>query len=267
MPKWACELEYIGKDFAGSQIQCKKDSERANDPDIRTVQGEVEKALCTLIKQDVRTIFSGRTDAGVNAKGQVFHFETDKDLEAKKFLYNINAILPSDLSIYSLRKVESRFHSQKSAKWRWYRYIINTRGYRSVWDLPALHLHKMPDIESMNKALEYLKGEHDFSSFKSSKSSNPATVCNVFYANASFNNGLINIDIVGDRFLYNMVRIVVGTLLELDKNSSLPSKMNEILNSRSRLAAGHTEIPDGLYLMKVGYDKNEDFVGLIESLR
>jgi len=127
-----------------------------------------------------------------------------------------------------------------------------------------LSVRKKLNIEEINKALEYLKGEHDFSSFKCSKSLNPAKICNIYYAKASEKSGIINIDIVGDRFLYNMVRIIVGTLLDFEKNSFSPSKMKEILDLKDRTISGATESPDGLYLMKVGYE-NEDYLSWISS--
>lgn len=264
--KWAIELEYIGKGFAGSQIQCiKSDSrQRIDNPDIRTVQGELEKALRTLIKTEVKTIFSGRTDAGVNAKGQMVHFLTEDELDEGKFLYSLNSLLPDDISVKRIERKDERFHAQKSARWRWYRYVINNNKTRSVWDIPSLSVRKELNTEEINKALEYLIGEHDFSAFKCSKSLNPAKICNIYYAKASCKSGIINIDIVGDRFLYNMVRIIVGTLLDFEKNSFSPSKMKEIIASKDRTKAGATESPDGLYLMKVGYDK-EDYLSWIKS--
>jgi len=209
-------------------------------------------------KKKTKTIFSGRTDAGVNAKCQVVHFDTDVDLHKTKFLYSINSLLPKDISVKELKKVQSSFHAQKSARWRWYRYVIVNRAFRSVWDIPSMSVHKKIDIDIINKSLEYLKGEHDFSAFRCARSDNPARICNVSYVYASEKNDIISIDIVADRFLYNMVRIIVGTLLKIERNSWSPSKMKEILESKDRTQAGETIIPDGLYLMKVGYE-NYDF--------
>ena len=255
--RWAAEIEYAGKNFSGSQIQClqKNINERYNNQSARTVQGELEKALRTLIKQETKTIFSGRTDAGVNAKGQVIHFETKDELDTAKAIRSLNALLPEDVSVKSLKQVPDNFHAQKSARRRWYRYVITNRNSRSVWDIPSLLISKKLDIKLIQDSLEYLKGEHDFSSFRCSKTQNPARICHIYYAGASEKNGVINIDIVADRFLYNMVRIIVGTLLEIENKSLLPSKMKEILDSKDRKKAGMTAVPDGLYLMKVGYDE------------
>ena len=262
--KWAIELEYNGQFFSGSQIQCLQNTERINDSNVRTVQGELEKVLSTLIRKETKTIFSGRTDAGVHSLGQVVHFETQDELDLSKFQYSMNAILPKDISVRTIKKVSADFHAQKSARWRWYRYVINNRTYRSVWDTPSLSVRKQLNIETINSCLKYLIGKHDFSSFRCSKTGNPAKICNIIYANASEKNGIINIDIAADRFLYNMVRIIVGTVLEIEQNSLLPSKIKEILDLKDRTQAGATAVPDGLYLMKVGY-AGEDFQ-IIENL-
>lgn len=256
--RWAIDVEYNGKGFVGSQIQCQSNSKsRLNNPEIRTVQAELEKALCTLIRKKTRTIFSGRTDAGVHACCQVVHFESELELDAGKVVNSLNALLPKDVSVKNLRKVEKSFHAQKSARWRWYRYVITNRAQRSVWDCSSLLVRSELNLENINKSLSYLRGEHDFSSFKCSRTDNPARVCNVVYANASKNKDIINIDIVADRFLYNMIRIIVGTVLMIENNSSNPSKMKEILESKNRSLAGQTVVPDGLYLMKVEYEMSE----------
>ena len=253
--RWAIDVEYNGKDFAGSQIQCLSHSHaRLNNIEIRTVQGELEKALCTLIKKQTKTIFSGRTDAGVNACQQVVHFDTEAELSKNKVINSLNALLPADMSVKNLRKVSNDFHAQKSARWRWYRYVITNRNQRSVWDCSSLLVRSELNLDNINKSLDYLKGEHDFSSFRCSRTQNPARICNVVYANASKKNDIINIDIVADRFLYNMIRIIVGTLLMIEANSSAPSKMKEILESKNRSLAGQTVVPYGLYLMKVEYE-------------
>ena len=160
--KWAIELEYNGQLFSGSQIQCLQNTERVNDSHVRTVQGELEKVLSTLIRKETKTIFSGRTDAGVHSLGQVVHFETQDELDLSKFQYSMNAILPKDISVRTIKKVSADFHAQKSARWRWYRYVINNRTYRSVWDTPSLSVRKQLNIETINSCLKYLIGNMIF---------------------------------------------------------------------------------------------------------
>lgn len=246
MPRYALAIQYIGDNYSGSQLQ----------PNKKTIQNELEKAISTLIKKKTKIILSGRTDKGVHAIAQVAHFDIPlgfKKLSIERFINSLNGILPSDISVCGLQEVSNTFHAQKSAKWRWYRYEITSRKQRSVWDGYSLLVRQELELERVNKALEYLIGEHDFSSFKASKTDNPAKICNVFYAKARKIQDKIIIDIAADRFLYNMIRIIVGTVLEIEKNSLAPEALKEILEAKDRKKAGPTASPHGLKLVKVAY--------------
>lgn len=247
MQRYVLILEYKGTNFSGSQKQKTK---------VRTVQGELEKALSTLTKQNIKTIFSGRTDAGVHARGQVVHFDSEIDFTNPKMLYSLNGLLNKDMSVVKIEKVENTFHAQKSATARFYRYRIISRSQRSAFDEDCLYLRESPNIEFINQCLEILKGEHDFSSFKKSGSGNPAKICNVYEAKCYQVKDEVLIDIVANRFLYGMVRTIVGTILYLDRKSQSPESLREILKSRNRAKAGPAASPDGLTLMKVIYEKN-----------
>lgn len=257
--KYTIKVEYIGKNYAGSQIQPRG---------IVTVQSELEKALSTLIlgskfKKDkdtdikkerpIKTVFSGRTDKGVNSKGQIVHFETDKTLVASKFIYSMNEILPDDISVSDLKEVKAGFHAQKSAKKRSYQYVFLNKGNRSAFDGDLLLIRNELNISRMQKALEYLLGEHDFSCFKSSGTLNPNTTCFIYKVECKKLNDTVVIDIVGNRFLYNMVRAIVGTLLMIEKNDLESEFMKNILESKDRSKAGKNVNPYGLTLMKVEY--------------
>lgn len=233
-----------------------------------TVQSELEKALCTLIlgcksdnnvknipnnNRQIKTIFSGRTDAGVNAKGQVVHFETDKQIVASRFINSLNGLLPNDISVSELLEVSDNFHAQKSARKRHYKYVFYNREQRSAFDGDLMLVRYDLDLVRMQKALDYLQGEHDFSAFKSSGSDTPNRVCFIYKAECKKLGDTVTIDIVGNRFLYNMVRTIVGTLLLIEKNNLLPEKIQEILESKDRAKAGKTVNPYGLTLMKVEY--------------
>lgn len=246
MQRYVLILEYKGTNFSGSQKQKTK---------VRTVQGELEKALSTLTKQNIRTIFSGRTDAGVHARGQVVHFDSEIDFTNPKLLYSLNGLLNKDMSVMKIEKADEAFHAQKSAVARFYRYRIISRNQRSAFDEDCLYLRESPNIEFINQCLEVLKGEHDFSSFKKTGSGNPAKICNIYEAKCYRNNDEILIDIVANRFLYGMVRTIVGTILYLDRKSQSPESLREILKSRNRTKAGPAASPDGLTLMKVIYEK------------
>ena len=252
MHRYLLVLEYIGTAYMGSQKQPSKMPNTSKT--VVTIQDEVEKAISTLTKTKTKTIFSGRTDAGVHAKGQTAHFESEQELNPSKFVNSLNGILPNDISVKELRKIEKTFHAQKSAKARHYRYTIANRTQRSAWDGHCLLVRYPLDIERMNKALSYLIGEHDFTSFKKVRTSNPAKICNMYEAKATRDGDLVYIDFTADRFLYNMIRLIVGTLLMIERNSLAPETLKEILEARDITKAGSTISPDGLTLVEVIYN-------------
>ena len=254
--RYALDVQYIGKNYAGSQIQF----ENGKETEIPTIQGELEKAICTLIesktqinKRPIRTIFSGRTDRGVNAIAQVIHFDTDKEIVASSFIYHINEILPADISVNNLRLVSNSFHAQKSAKSRFYRYELINRRYKQAFDGDILRVKYGLDISRMQKSLNYLLGEHDFSSFKRSGTLNPSKICSITRAEVEKQGDRVFINIEGNRFLYNMVRTIVGTLLEIEGHDLAPEHMKMVLKACDRRKAGQTVSPYGLTLMKVDY--------------
>lgn len=250
MKRYKLEIEYIGAKYKGSQKQPNG---------VVTIQSEIETALRTLTKQNTKTIFSGRTDAGVNARGQVLHFDYDGVFVASKFLNSMNGLLPNDISVKDIIEVPQNFHAQKSAKWRWYQYSIINRTQRSAFDSDSLLVKKPLCLENINLALKCLEGEHDFSAFKNMGTETPSSICNILYAGAEKVNDKIIINIVGTRFLYNMVRTIVGTILMIEKDNLDPQNMKVILNSKNRKNAGPTISPNALTFMKVGYDDwNED---------
>ena len=253
--RYALDVQYIGNNYAGSQIQF----EDGKMIELPTVQGELEKAICTLIgvknadNRPIKTIFSGRTDRGVNSLGQVVHFDYDKDIVASDFIYHVNEILPSDISISDLRVVPDLFHAQKSAKSRYYRYELINRRYKQAYDGDILRVKYDLDVERMQNALSFLLGEHDFSSFKSSGTLNPSKVCFITRADVEKLGDRVFIHLEGNRFLYNMVRTIVGTLLEIEGHKLPVEHMKDVLEARDRKKAGRTVSPYGLTLMKVRY--------------
>ena len=257
--RYFLDVQYIGKNYAGSQIQF-ENGKLIEEP---TIQGELEKAIRTLIiggkntadnkTRQVKTIFSGRTDKGVNALGQVIHFDTDKEIVASNFIYHINEILPKDISVSNLRTVPSSFHAQKSAKSRYYRYELINRRYKQAFDGDILRVKYDLDVERMQTALNFLLGEHDFSSFKSSGTLNPSKVCTITRAEVEKQGDRVFIHIEGNRFLYNMVRTIVGTLLEIEGHKLPVEHMKEVLEACDRKKAGQTVSPYGLTLMRVDY--------------
>lgn len=258
------KVEYVGKNYAGSQLQAGLGKHAP-----MTIQSELEKALSTLIgdveknsndiqnsKKRIKTIFSGKTDKGVNSKGQIVHFETKKTLVASKFIYSLNEILPKDISVsseFGLKEVTTDFHAQKTAKKRHYQYVFYNKKQRNAFDGDLLLIKWDLDIQRMQKALDYLLGEHDFSSFRSSGSVTLNEICFIYKVECKKLDDMVVINIVGNRFLYNMVRAIVGTLLLIEKNNLSPDIMQMILEAKDRSKAGKTVSPYGLTLMKVEY--------------
>ena len=278
MHRYLVVLEYIGTNYSGSQIQtagkdsrricgfslngaseklCGHNSCKDKFQTVPTIQGELEKAVSTLTKTETRTIFSGRTDAGVHAKGQTAHFDAECELDASKFINSLNAILPNDISVKKLIKVPETFHAQKSAKARHYRYTIANRMQRSAWDRNCLLIKYPLNIERMNKALEYLKGVHDFTAFKKAKTNNPAKICNMYEAKAERRGDYIYLDFKADRFLYNMIRSITGTLLMMERRDMPAETIKEVLDSKDRARAGASASPDGLTLLEITYNNND----------
>lgn len=262
MARYLLSFRYEGRNFFGSQKQ----------PDRRTVQEELNKAICTLIKNNsTKIIMAGRLDRGVNAECHTAHFDTVNPVEDEfKFLNALNAILPDDIAAFKILKVDDNFHAQKNALFRHYRYTIKNSFVKPVFNKNVLFIRKPLNIELMNEAIKHLVGEYDFSAFKS-VSDNPSTICHIYFANVlkkPFENGTgdyIEIDVIGNRFLYNMVRAIVGTLLMIEKDKDNPLKMKEILNSKDRTLAGHNVEPFGLTLIKTGYENPHDYIKKLEK--
>jgi tRNA pseudouridine38-40 synthase len=244
MPRYLFTIEYLGKNYQGSQMQ----------PHGNTIQDKLEAALRTLTQKKISTIFSGRTDTGVSAYGQTFHADFDDgEINPRRFIYALNHFLPEDIRVTKMEQVGPDFHAQKSAKYRHYRYTIRNTDAASVFDNTAFHYPHSLDIGRINKMLSHLVGEYDFSAFKNS-SQTPYSDCQIYAAQAERAGEYIHINIVGSRFLYNMVRTIVGTVLELEKTGASPENTAEILKSKDRTKAGPTASAEGLTLIKVGYD-------------
>lgn len=258
--RYTLQVQYIGKNYAGSQIQFENGMEISTP----TIQGELEKALCTLIfgkrytsnrnlNRPIKTVFSGRTDRGVNSVGQVVHFDVDEEIVASNLIYHVNEILPNDISVSDLEVVSNDFHAQKSAIRRCYRFEFVNRRFKQAFDGDLIRVKFPIDIDRMNKSLSYLIGEHDFSSFKSSGTLNPSKVCILYRAEVERQGDKVVFNIEGNRFLYNMVRTIVGTLLEIEGHNLAPEHMKDVLDAKDRRKAGQTVSPYGLTLMKVIY--------------
>lgn len=238
-------VQYNGKEFCGWQVQ----------PNKRTVEGELEKVLEFLLKEKVKTFASGRTDSGVSAFGQVVHFDTEQTLDVKKLHTSLNGLLPSDIAIVSCEKVDSCFDARFSVKKKTYWY----RFYVSRFELPlfedfAFRVNDYVDVEKMKKACKYFIGTHDFGSFVSKKSGKTDFVRTIYESRIiELGEGLFAFEVTGNGFLYNMVRIMFGTILQAGYGKILPNEIENILNGKNRALAGKTMSPKALVMKKVEY--------------
>jgi len=235
-------IEYDGTDFCGWQIQ-------ASD---RTVQEEIERSMSMLIDSPVRITGAGRTDSGVHALAQAANFKTDSELPLDVFVRGGNSRLPHDVRIVSAEEVADDFSARYSAKSRLYRYVITKRqkavGRRYCW-----YYWNPLNIEKMNAACTAILGTQDFQSFCQAKAEVDHYLCDVHYAFWRETKDELVFEIRANRFLHNMVRILVGTMVEIGDARLQSSTMVEILAARNRAAAGATAPAPGLFLVEIEY--------------
>ena len=238
-------IEYDGKDWSGWQKQ----------PNKLNIQGEIERAIEEITGEKVQLIASGRTDAGVHALAQVANFKIEKDIPVEKIPYALNSKLKKSIRIKSAEEVDEKFHSRYTCKRKTYKYIINnslqgTAIYRNL----QYHFPEKLDEEKMNEGIKYLIGEHDFKSFKASGTSSKSSVRIIYNANVKREGEIVTIELTGNGFLYNMVRIIAGTLVDVGIGKIKPEDVKTILEAKDRLKAGKTLPPTGLYLVDVKYE-------------
>ena len=239
-------IEYDGKDFNGWQKQ----------PNKLNIQGEIERAIYNITKEEVDLIGSGRTDAGVHAFGQIANFKTNSNISIEKMAIAINSQLKNSIVVKKAEEVDERCHSRYNAKRKTYRYVINNTEYGSaIYRNLEYHFPIKLNVEKMQEAAKYFEGEHDFKAFKSSGTSGKNSVRTIYKAEVRTDGERILIELTGNGFLYNMVRIISGTLLDVGLGKIEPSEIEDIINSKDRTRAGKTLPAHGLYLVKVNYEK------------
>ena len=224
-------------------------------PDKLNIQGEIERAIEDITGEKIDLIASGRTDAGVHSLGQTANFKIENNsIPIEKFPIALNSKLKKSIVIKSAEEVEERFHSRYCVKSKTYRYVINnsengTALYRTL----EYQFSQKLDVEKMKKAAKYFEGEHDFKGFKASGSNNKSSVRKIYKTEVKKENDRIIIEITGNGFLYNMVRIIVGTLIDVGIRKIDTEDIPSIIDSKDRKLAGKTVPPHGLYLLKVEY--------------
>jgi len=248
MPTYKLTLEYDGTAYAGWQRQ----------PEQPTIQGEVERVLAQITQTPISVVAAGRTDAGVHARGQVVSFRSSKSLPHQKWVRAINGLLPQDITIVTMESVPDEFHARYSVFSKEYEYLIFNSPFKSALDRNRFwHIPQKLEVSAMREAAVHLKGSHDFSSFEGSPTDNENPVCAIQHFDLEQTGSNIRIRVEADRFLKQMVRAMVGTLVEVGHQKRNPSDMKAVLDSRDRCAAGQTAPPHGLYLLKVNYEKGD----------
>lgn len=244
MPTIKLILEYDGTGYAGWQRQ----------PDRPTIQEAVEAAILGVTQTQVSVIGAGRTDAGVHALGQAASFRTDRDMTPRQWTRALNAHLPENIVVRSATLMPDTFHARHSAKGKLYEYRILNRSERpAVGRRHCWHLYHLLDDALMEKAASMLLGSHDFSSFQTQPTENDDPVCHLQRCTVIREGDRLRIETYADRFLKQMVRSIVGTLVEVGLKKRTPDSLTTILHARDRSAAGKTAPPQGLFLVWVDY--------------
>ena len=235
-------IEFDGTNYCGWQIQ----------PGLPTIQGELEKALQKLVQQKTAVIGAGRTDSGVHALAHIANFKTESPFPPEVFLRGLNRFLPLDIRIMRVAEVPLDFNSRFSAKYRKYRYSIATQR-RAVNRLYSWYCKYPLNFEAMQQASNALLGVHDFQAFAKATPDLPHYRCEIISVDWEQNHSELIFEIKANRFLHNMVRIIVGTLVDIGRGHLPPDAMTEIIASEDRNRAGRTVPATGLFLVEVGY--------------
>lgn len=241
--RYLCVVAYDGSNYAGWQIQ----------NDARSIEETIEKAISKILNEETRIFGSGRTDAGVHAKGQTFHFDSNKIKENGKFLYSLNSILPEDIFVESMKEVSVDFNARLSAIDKTYEYRLNTGKY-SVFarNFENQFLQKL-DIKSMQKASKILIGTHCFQNFTSKPEDKENFVRTINKIGIEENDGLVIFVFNGNGFMRYMVRMLVGTLIQVGLGKLSCDDLEKILNAKERKIVCYKADANGLYLMNVNY--------------
>lgn len=242
--RYKITFSYDGSNFSGYQVQ----------PNLRTVQGELEKAVSYLNKQSyTQVVASGRTDKGVHALNQVAHFDLNINNTLYKIKRGLNSNLPEDIHIIDVEEVNSDFHARFSVKKKEYIYKLNIGEYDPINRNYIYQYNKELDIDSMNEAIKYFIGTHDFTSFVPKEDLKDDPVRTIYKANIKKNKDILEISFQADGFMKYQVRNMVGLLISIGENKKKPSEVKDIINNKNRSQKFKTASPVGLYLKKVWY--------------
>lgn len=237
-------VSYDGTAYRGFQTQ----------PGGGTIQDELERAIRSLTGTDVRVEGSGRTDAGVHALGQVVSFRTETPIPIRKWALALNGRLPDDIIVRSAHEMSEDFHARYSAVRKTYRYSISTGKFPEIFTARYRYHHYRPlDEDAMRDALKFFIGEHDFTAFSSAGAPRKSNVRTIYEARLERDGNDLHLYLTGSGFLYNMVRIIAGTLIEIGEGKKAPGHIPAILETKDRNMAGPKAPAQGLALWRVEY--------------
>lgn len=240
-------VAYDGTNYSGWQIQ----------PNGVTIEQKLNEALTALLGEDIRVTGASRTDAGVHSLGNVCVFDTNTRMPAEKISFALNQRLPEDIVVQDSCGVDPDFHPRFSKSRKTYEYrILNRRFPLPTRRLDTYFYHYPLDVMRMQEAAEHLIGEHDFKSFCAANAQSRTSVRTIYDCLVTKNDDIITIRVTGNGFLYNMVRIIAGTLIKVGAGEIAPSDMNRILAACDRSAAGPTAPAHGLTMMGLVYEKD-----------
>ncbi|MFL2574215.1 MAG: tRNA pseudouridine(38-40) synthase TruA [Flavobacteriales bacterium] len=241
--RYFIDISYDGSNYHGWQIQ----------PNADTVQHQINLAFSTILNEEINVLGAGRTDTGVHAKKMIAHFDTNQTIDFEKFKYRINGFLKKDISLNDIYKVKEDAHARFSAISRTYEYRVSRT--KNPFSVNSYFLLRDLDFQSMKKACKFLHGSHDYTSFAKLHSENYTNNCEVYIANWKEDENLLIFTIKANRFLRNMVRAIVGTLIEIGEGKISFSDIETILMSKDRAKAGYSVPANGLSLIDIEYPK------------
>jgi len=246
------EVAYDGTDYHGWQFQENAD----------TIEGELNRAISALIKKETEVIGASRTDAGVHGLCNLAVFDSDMDIPADKYAYALNTMLPPDIRIRRSVRVADDFHPRRMKVTKTYRYNIDCEEFPNPLKTRYAHFtYGKMDVDLMSQAAKYLIGEHDFTSFCSTATTAVSAVRTIYDISVTRQNEDIFITVTGNGFLYNMVRIIAGTLMEVGRGRIAPGEIKDILEAKDRTKAGPTAEACGLALLKIDWEGNQKIDG------
>ncbi len=236
-------LSYDGTAYHGWQVQ----------PNGSSVQGELQRCLSILLRQDASVTGAGRTDAGVHARRMVAHFDVEEEIDCEQLAYRLNKMLPSDIAVDSVKRVSDDMHARFSAQSRTYHYLVSMKK-RPLWRNYSWQLYGEVDFQKMNEAASMLLGTHDFTSFSKVDTDTKTKVCTVTEACwQEMEPGIWCFSITANRFLRNMVRAIVGTLLEVGRGKMTLAQFVKVIELKNRCEAGESVPGHALFLADIKY--------------